>query len=152
MWRINGQLKMSHIRRNYNMLISHFVYLIQGWQISWISQESPGFEIFLLTENLLISGADFRYFLLILILFPDYFSTIWWNIIRILIFIVVLWLYTVFQLKSKLFFKLWLDMEILVFFYSMSSSSQNEIIEISSSLSSSLLDNDSSGSSQTTSG
>jgi len=57
----------------------------QGCQISWISQESPGFEIFLLAENLLISGADFRYFLLILVLFPDYLSasllsTIWWNI------------------------------------------------------------------------
>jgi len=46
----------------------------QGCQISWISQESPGFENFLLAKNLLISGADFRYFLLILIFFPDYLS------------------------------------------------------------------------------
>jgi len=46
----------------------------QGCQISWISQESPGFEIFLLAENLLISGADFRYFLLILVLFPDIYQ------------------------------------------------------------------------------
>ena len=65
--------------------ISHNISSSQGCQISWISQESPGFEIVLLGENLLISGADFLCFLLILILFPDYLSvsllsTIWWNI------------------------------------------------------------------------
>jgi len=63
-------------------------------------------------------------------------------------------LYTVFQLKSQNFieiiFQALLIHRNLSFFYSMSSSSQDEIIEISSSPSS--LDNDSLESSQTTPG
>jgi len=76
---------LSYISHWFSFDVDKQWWPIQGCQISWISQESPDFEIFLLAENLLISGADFRYFLLILVLFPDYLSasllsTIWWNI------------------------------------------------------------------------
>jgi radical SAM superfamily enzyme with C-terminal helix-hairpin-helix motif len=54
---------------NYSKILIFEMETNQGYQTSWFGQGTPDFWTFLLTKNLLISGADFHGFLLI---FPDF--------------------------------------------------------------------------------
>ena len=71
-----NQLNIRRWNRNVRILLEFTGILanhFQGWQISWISQESPGFEIFLLTENLLIFDIFYLFEFFFLIIYQCHF-------------------------------------------------------------------------------